>query len=127
MKFKIFRRILWLVKEWLYRDASWEAPCTLFSACYLFIGMVVMFYTSPYLLITGQLNGFGHISEAQSMHDHVMSFPVPLLIAFLLCVAGKGFAYINSYGKGEFFFDHSGCQSEVYMCWHVSSKLFHTE
>ncbi len=31
MRLLIFRRILWLVKEWLYRDASWEAPCTLFS------------------------------------------------------------------------------------------------
>jgi hypothetical protein len=47
-------RILWLVKDWLYRDASWEAPCTLFSGCYLLVGMIVMFYTSPYLLITGK-------------------------------------------------------------------------
>ncbi len=27
----IFRWILWLGKEWLYRDASWELPCTFFS------------------------------------------------------------------------------------------------
>ena len=36
----MYGRILWLVKDWLYRDASWEAPCTLFSGCYLLVGMV---------------------------------------------------------------------------------------
>ena len=46
-------RVLWLVKEELYRDASWETPCTLGSAVTLVIGMSIMFWTSPYLLITG--------------------------------------------------------------------------
>ncbi|XP_023330866.1 uncharacterized protein LOC111703215 [Eurytemora carolleeae] len=45
--------VLWLVKEELYRDASWETPCTLGSAVTLVIGMSIMFWTSPYLLITG--------------------------------------------------------------------------
>jgi len=45
--------VLWLVKEELYRDASWETPCTLGSAVFLFVGMGVMFWTSPFLLITG--------------------------------------------------------------------------
>jgi len=45
--------VLWLVKEELYRDASWETPCTLGSALALFFGMAYMFWISPYLLITG--------------------------------------------------------------------------
>jgi len=45
--------ILWLAKEALYRDASWEAPCTLGSGVGMFIGMAVMFWSSPFLLITG--------------------------------------------------------------------------
>lgn len=45
--------LLWLAKEAIYRDASWEAPCTLGSALQLFFGMAVMFWSSPYLLVTG--------------------------------------------------------------------------
>jgi hypothetical protein len=85
--------------------------------------MVIMFYTSPYLLITGQFNGFGHISEAQSMHDHVMSFLFPLLLDFLLFVTGRGFAYVNSKRKGKLFFKHSGCHERSLECRHVLSGL----
>merc|ERR1711990_177883 len=45
--------LLWLAKEALYRDASWETPCTLGSAVLLFFGMQGMFWSSPYLLVTG--------------------------------------------------------------------------
>jgi len=45
--------LLWLAKEALYRDASWETPCTLGSAVLLFFGMQGAFWSSPYLLVTG--------------------------------------------------------------------------
>jgi len=45
--------LLWLAKEVLYRDASWEAPCTLGSALQLFLGMGLMFWSNIYLLVSG--------------------------------------------------------------------------
>jgi len=45
--------ILWLTKEEMYRDASWETPCTVGSAVFLFVGMAISFWASPYFLITG--------------------------------------------------------------------------
>jgi hypothetical protein len=47
-------RILWLTKEALYRDASWESPCTGGSALYLFFGMGIAFWSNIVLLVTGQ-------------------------------------------------------------------------
>ena len=40
----------WLLKEWLYRDSSWETPCTLASAVLLFVGMGVQFWSNIVLL-----------------------------------------------------------------------------
>ena len=45
-------RLTWLLKEWLYRDRSWETPCTLGSAIFLFIGMGLGFIV---LLTTSQV------------------------------------------------------------------------
>ena len=46
-------RILWLTKEALYRDASWESPCTGGSALFLFFGMAVSFWCNIVFLVTG--------------------------------------------------------------------------
>ena len=43
-------RVSWLLKEWLYRDSSWETPCTLGSAVLLFVGMGVQFWSNIVLL-----------------------------------------------------------------------------
>jgi len=43
---------LWLAKEEIYRDASWETPCTLGSGVFLFIGMA-LFWSSPFIIISG--------------------------------------------------------------------------
>ena len=48
-----FSRITWLLKEWLYRDASWETPCTLGSAVYLFVGMGLGFWINIVFLTLG--------------------------------------------------------------------------
>ena len=45
--------VTWLLKEWLYRDASWETPCTLGSAIFLFVGMGLAFWGNIVLLTTG--------------------------------------------------------------------------
>merc|ERR1712179_161221 len=45
--------ILWLTKEALYRDASWESPCTGGSALFLFFGMAIAFWSNIVLLVTG--------------------------------------------------------------------------
>jgi len=45
--------ITWLLKEWLYRDASWETPCTLGSAVYLFVGMGLGFWINIVFLTLG--------------------------------------------------------------------------
>ena len=47
-------RILWLTKEALYRDASWESPCTGGSALFLFFGMAIAFWSNIVLLVTGK-------------------------------------------------------------------------
>jgi len=44
---------LWLAKEEVYRDASWETPCTLGSGVFLFVGMACSFWLSPFLIISG--------------------------------------------------------------------------
>ena len=48
-------RLTWLLKEWLYRDRSWETPCTLGSAIFLFIGMGLGFWSSIVFLTTSQV------------------------------------------------------------------------
>jgi len=45
--------ILWLTKEALYRDASWESPCTGGSALFLFFGMAISFWCNIVILVTG--------------------------------------------------------------------------
>ena len=45
--------ISWLLKEWLYRDASWETPCTLGSAIFLFVGMGLGFWINIVFLTLG--------------------------------------------------------------------------
>ena len=47
------KRILWLTKEALYRDASWESPCTGGSALFLFFGMAISFWCNIVILVTG--------------------------------------------------------------------------
>jgi len=46
--------LTWLLKEWLYRDRSWETPCTLGSAIFLFTGMGLGFWSSIVFLTTSQ-------------------------------------------------------------------------
>merc|ERR1712002_110535 len=45
--------ILWLTKEALYRDSSWESPCTGGSALFLFFGMAIGFWCNIVILVTG--------------------------------------------------------------------------
>ena len=49
-------RLTWLLKEWLYRDRSWETPCTLGSAIFLFTGMGLGFWSSIVFLTTSQVS-----------------------------------------------------------------------
>ena len=49
-------RLTWLLKEWLYRDRSWESPCTLGSAIFQFMGMGVGFWSSIVLLTTSEVS-----------------------------------------------------------------------
>jgi len=44
--------ISWLLKEWLYRDASWESPSTLSSAIGVFVGMAIVFWCNIFMLTT---------------------------------------------------------------------------
>lgn len=51
-------RLTWLLKEWLYRDRSWETPCTLGSAIFLFTGMGLGFWSSIVFLTTSQVSSY---------------------------------------------------------------------
>ena len=50
-------RITWILKEYLYRDSSWETRCTLGSALFLFFGMAASFWVNMVLLVSGQVSG----------------------------------------------------------------------
>ena len=52
----MFPRLTWLLKEWLYRDRSWETSCTLGSAIFLFTGMGLGFWSSIVFLATSQVS-----------------------------------------------------------------------
>ena len=58
-------RITWLLKEWLYRDAGWETPCTLGSAIFLFVGMGLSFWCNIVFLTVG--GGQNDVSPTQMM------------------------------------------------------------
>ena len=47
-------RITWILKEYLYRDSSWETRCTLGSALFLFFGMAASFWVNMVLLVSGE-------------------------------------------------------------------------
>ena len=56
LKVTFMLRLTWLLKEWLYRDRSWESPCTLGSAIFQFMGMGVGFWSSIVLLTTSEVS-----------------------------------------------------------------------
>ena len=57
-------RITWILKEFLYRDSSWETHCTLGSALFLFLGMASSFWVNMVLLVSGQSE------HSQPQHDN---------------------------------------------------------
>jgi len=66
--------VSWLLKEWLYRDSSWETPCTLGSAVLLFVGMGVQFWSNIVLL-----------TSSRGEHD-----PTPVQLCLLVTVYTLG-------------------------------------
>ena len=58
-------RITWLLKEWLYRDASWETPSTLGSAIVLWVSMGLGFWCNIVFLTMG--GGQYDVSPTQMM------------------------------------------------------------
>ena len=57
--------ITWLLKEWLYRDASWETPSTLGSAIVLWVSMGLSFWCNIVFLTHG--GGQYDVSPTQMM------------------------------------------------------------
>ena len=85
-------RLTWLLKEWLYRDRSWETPCTLGSAIFLFIGMGLGFWSSIVFLTTSQVRHhlspyFVWLNQCQPSHHPLQDYePTPCQLTVILTV-----------------------------------------
>ena len=88
----IITRLTWLLKEWLYRDRSWETPCTLGSAIFLFTGMGLGFWSSIVFLTTSQVSSAVSRCHLTSMKESRLSLllqdyePSPCQLTVILSV-----------------------------------------